>query len=168
MVVVGPSPSGGSGLFADRDYCSGDVIRAVHYVREITEAEPLRPDKGEKLEHCSYPDGRVLLVGEPDCFMNHSCDPNCAYVYTDEATLTCAIRDIKIGEELRVDYLINNEGGDSWPCQCGAARCRGMTGKSFFHLPEDIQREYLPLLASWFCRRHGDELKRLNSSDAGE
>jgi hypothetical protein len=53
-------------------------------------------------------------------------------------------RELVTGTELTIDYLINNQGGDSWPCRCGADRCRGETGKSFFSLPDEFQREYLP------------------------
>ena len=66
------------------------------------------------------------------------------------------------GDELTLDYLINNSGGDSWPCHCGAVRCRGETARSFFHLPLEIQLEYLPLLAPWFVKRHSRELEDLN------
>jgi hypothetical protein len=91
--------------------------------------------------------------------MNHSCDPNAYYDHSDETnTITRARRDIEAAEEITVDYLINNPGGDSWPCQCGSARCRGETGISFFHLPIGIQQEYLSLLAPWFKSRYADRL----------
>ena len=49
-------------------------------------------------------------------------------------------------------------GGSSWPCHCGAARCRGTVGGDLFSLPPAIQREYRPLLADWFVRRHSERL----------
>ena len=72
-----------------------------------------------------------------------------------------ARRSIDPGEELTLDYLINNEGGDSWACLCGAARCRGRTGVSFFDLPPMFRREYAPLLAPWFIRRNAERLDEL-------
>ncbi len=72
-----------------------------------------------------------------------------------------ARRTIAVGEEITVDYLINNPGGDSWPCSCGVARCRGVTGTSFFELPSEIQNEYYPLLAPWFKARFAHKLSGL-------
>jgi hypothetical protein len=36
-----------------------------------------------------------------------------------------------------------------------------MTGYSFFTLPIELQREYLPLLAGWFVARHAEEIAEL-------
>lgn len=152
----------GIGLFARHDFAAGDALYCVTVIREITTDEPLDEDAGENPHHCAYPDGKILLYAKPDCFMNHSCDPNAWYDYTnwehDGAATVRARRDIKAGEEVTVDYLINTAQGDSWPCTCRAARCRGFTAKGFFDLPADVQTEYAPLLAPWFVERHRDEL----------
>ncbi len=80
----------------------------------------------------------------------------------DRVLLTAAVA---ADEELSFDYLINNPAGDSWPCACGARRCRGETGSSFFTLPAAFQHEYRPLLADWFVRRYPLEIERLDSGD---
>ncbi|MGB1087791.1 MAG: SET domain-containing protein [Alphaproteobacteria bacterium] len=158
------SPIEGWGLYALRDFAAGDIIQRVNIIREITDAAPLRPERDEHPHHCAYPDDKMVLYGFPDRHMNHSCDPNAWYDYADYeemgAPLVRARRAIAKDEEVTVDYLINNPGGNSWPCACGAARCRGETGISFFTLPEAIQQEYRPLLAPWFVwgflKRFGD------------
>ena len=160
-VEVRRSTIEGLGVFARRAFAPGEVIRVVEYVREVTEASPLRPALGERHEHCDYPDGRVMLVAFPDRHMNHSCDPNAYYRDEGDQTITRARRNIAPGEEVTVDYLINNAGGNSWPCRCGSARCRGQTGTAFFELPLEFQREYLPLLAPWFRERFAQQLVRL-------
>lgn len=129
-VQVLASGSEGLGVFAARQFNEGELIRSVNVLREITDAEPLRSEAGERLEHCANPDGRVVLYGIPDRYYNHS-------------------------------------GGDSWACNCGAARCRGTTGYSFLTLPPEIQHEYLPLLAPWFERRHAKELTDLRRRQGG-
>jgi len=160
-VEVRESPVQGLGVFARRDFAAGERVRVVNVIREVTDDAPLRPDQGERSEHCAYPDGKVVLYGEPDSYSNHSCDPNAWGRYVDGHAEIVTRRAIPAGEEIRVDYLVNNSGGESWACHCGAERCRGMTGVSFFTLALDQQREYLPLLADWFVARHPEEVAAL-------
>jgi len=153
-VEVRPSPIQGLGLFATRPFRAGERIRRVNIVREITEDEPLREDLGERIEHCSFPDGKVLLWGFPDRYVNHSCDPNAYELHEGTDIYIVARRDIAAGEEITFDYNINLTGGTPIPCNCGAGRCHGVIFGDFFALPEEIQREYRPLLADWFVRRY--------------
>ena len=149
----------GLGIFALQYFTNGEVIRRVNIIREVTPDTPLQ--EGEQAEHCAYHDEKVVLYGYPDRHMNHSCDPNCYYEYGDEIPSVVARQDIKNGEELTVDYLINNSGGDSWNCDCQSPRCRGKTGNSFFDLPSSFQMEYLPFLAPWFVVRYKKKIERL-------
>jgi hypothetical protein len=73
-----------------------------------------------------------------------------------------------VGEEITVGYLINNAGGDSWPCTCGSERCRGMTAASFFEPPFEIQCECYPLLAPWFLRQHHEKLAAVREAMRAE
>jgi SET domain-containing protein len=75
-VAVRKSPIGGFGVFAVRSFDAGALIRELNLGREITRDMPLRPGEGERLEHCTVVDGRLFLVGSPDRYFNHSCDPN--------------------------------------------------------------------------------------------
>ena len=166
-VEVKASPIQGLGAFAVRSYQPGERIRRVNIVREVTDEAPLRPEAGERIEHCAYPSGKVVLWGFPDRHYNHSCDPNAYELPEGDGAETVYIvvrRSIAAGEEITVDYSVNTAGGSSWPCHCGAARCRGETVGDFFELPRELQLEYLPLLADWFAARHRnrvDELRRL-------
>ena len=157
-VAVRPSPIEGLGLFAERGFAAGQRIREIHVVREITAEAPLREDLGERADHCDYPDGKVVLFGFPDRHINHSCDPNAYALYQPGHCYLVARRDIRAGEEITCDYNVNLTGGTAWPCRCGAARCRGLVAGDFFQLPPEIQREYRPLLAEWFVRRHAERL----------
>ncbi len=167
-VEVRESSTQGFGIFTLGFFKQGETIRQVNIIRENTASAPLQPDDGELFEHCAYPDGKVVLYGPPDCYMNHSCEPNVFYDYTQEPPVTRAMRDIAPGEELKVDYLINNSGGDSWRCECGAARCRGETGTSYFDLPLTFQQEYLAYLAPWFFRRHQEKIEIIRQTLATE
>jgi len=161
-VEVRASPIEGLGVFAARSFRAGERIRRINVVREITADAPLRKDLGEREDHCDYPDGRVMLLGFPDRHVNHSCDPSAYVLYEGAAAWLVARREIAAADEITCDYLINVVGGTSWPCHCGAARCRGETGADFFALPAEFQREYRPLLADWFVRRHRERIDALD------
>lgn len=63
---------------------------------------------------------------EIDDYLNHSCDPNCVVVITDDVSLY-AKRDIEINEELSFDY--NTTECDlvaqkcDFKCQCKSDKC---------------------------------------------
>ena len=160
-IEIKPASSGNFGIFACADIQAGEYVHTVEYEREITDQHPLNPEDGEQADHCAYPDGRVMLVAAPGRYMNHSCDPNAYYRYDGQTSMAFARRFISKGDEVTVDYLINNAGGDSWTCKCGASRCRGKTGTSFFALPLHFQKEYFPLLADWFKQRFPREVAEL-------
>ena len=150
IVEVRKTEDRGLGVFAVRAIGQGERIRGAKIEREITESKSLGP--GDTPDHAFQSDGRLLLVGEPDRYLNHSCDPNAYVWYKGTAIDLIARRRIKAEEEITVDYLINNEGGDRW--ECGSEGCRGDTAASFFELPFTIQHEYYPLLAPWFLKKH--------------
>lgn len=153
-VEVRASGIQGFGVFATSSFRAGDRIRRVNVVREVTADAPLREDLGERADHCNYPDGKVVLYGAPDRYLNHSCDPNAYEVFDGHETYLVARREIPPGTEITCDYNINITDGTAWPCRCGAARCQGQVAGGFFRLPKQRQREYRPLLAGWFVRRH--------------
>lgn len=157
-VEVKPSGIEGLGLFACRAFDPGEQIHRINAVREITAEAPLREDMGERFDHCDYPDGKVVLIGFPSRHLNHSCDPNAYLRYETDACYVLARRRIGPGEEVTIDYSVNISGGTAWPCHCGARRCLGTVVGDFFLLPPEVQREYRPLLADWFVRRHADRL----------
>jgi uncharacterized protein len=161
-VEVKGSSIEGLGIFALEPVAAGQCIRQINTVREITPQAPLREDLGERADHCDYPDGKMVLLGYPDRHINHSCDPNAYVRYEGAVCYLHARRGISAGEEITCDYNFNITGGTSWPCHCGAARCRGETLGDFFKLPVAIQRQYRPLLADWFVRRHREALAALD------
>ncbi len=161
-VEVKASRIEGLGVFAALPFRAGELIRRVHVVREITPEAPIREDLGEKIDHCSYPDGKTVLFGFPDRHLNHSCEPNAWELYEGGSSYLVARRDIAAGEEITCDYNVNIADGTAWPCRCGAARCRGVVAGDFFLLPKAWQREYRPLLAEWFVGRHRERVAELD------
>jgi SET domain-containing protein len=57
-------------------------------------------------------------------YINHSCDPNIRAVVLRGHILYFALKSIRKGEELTVDYNFDKD-VDPVPCGCGSVNCRG-------------------------------------------
>lgn len=57
-------------------------------------------------------------------YINHCCDPNLTTVIMRGHILYMSRRAIRKGEELTVDYHFAKD-IETYPCRCGAAKCRG-------------------------------------------
>ena len=164
-VRVGKSMVHGLGVFAGRDFAAGELVLRIDDSRVVDGQHPLQPDLGEYDYHCDYlAGGKVVLMQAPERHINSSCDPNTYVQTTGDARDVVALRAIRAGEEITYDYIINCHEGDVWRCHCGSARCRGTIVSSFFDLPLEWQREYLPLLDIWFVQEHRERVDRLIAS----
>ena len=78
---------------------------------------------------------------EEECvkvFINHSCNPNVGML--NERTFV-AMRPIKSGEELTIDYAFVDNEDYSFTCKCGSPNCRGkITGYDW--KIEELQKKY--------------------------
>lgn len=128
----------GTGVFAACDIKKG--TRISEYVGDrISHAEADRryADKADDDNHTFLftVDNRIVIdggVGGNDAkYINHSCDPNCETVIDARRVFIEAIRDIRKGDELGYDYLIERDDSDPpdvdviWACRCGSPKCRG-------------------------------------------
>jgi SET domain-containing protein len=130
----------GLGVFALRAFSKGEFIfrrRNGPLIRESDIAK-LSPEDQMHLTELGWDSYAVVL--SPGAYLNHSCDPNAMR----SGVKVFAWRDIAAGEEITIDYRLNAFDGDSWPCACGANICTGMVVGSFFALPPERQRAYLP------------------------
>ena len=153
----------GLGLYAEENIFAYSVISDIEYIREVTKENPLSESEKHLQDHLHYwPNGRTFIVDEPECYLNHSCNPN-AYIYSaGEQYFIIAKQDIKSGEEITIDYEIQTTGFDvSWECKCGAANCRGMHKWDFFLLSPKIILQSLPFLDPWFAQMHGDRIREI-------
>ena len=161
-LIVGASSIQGQGVFATESIHHGDVILRVDDSRVVNEKHPLKPEEGESAIHRDYlPDGTVTLMRSPECFINHSCEPNSWTYSAGRERFLLAMRDIAAGEEIFMDYALNAVEGDEWECRCGAGVCRGYHKCDFFTLSPELQRKYLPYLDPWFADIHAGRIRRL-------
>lgn len=70
--------------------------------------------------------------------LNHSCDPNCGF--KDNITVV-AMRDIKPGEELTVDYAMMESHRFTFDCACGSHFCRKKLTPDDWKI-SDLQKRY--------------------------
>lgn len=82
---------------------------------------------------------------EVKLYNNHSCDPNCGM--HGEITFI-ALKDIKVGEELTIDYAFIDNEDYSFQCCCGSPICRHIiTG--FDWKIKGLQKKYYPYFAQY-------------------
>lgn len=161
-VYVDRSPIQGQGVFTVVDIVRGEAILAIDDSRVVSPQHPLHPEAGEFDHHCDYlADGLVVLMRYPERHINHSCDPNTFVKTLFEVRYVFALRDIRAGEEITYDYCINGFGNTVWECHCTSPRCRHSIHSDFFHLPEPLQIEYLPLLDDWYVRAYQPQIEAL-------
>jgi uncharacterized protein len=160
-VIVRESRIHGFGIFAAVNFSLGETVLAIDDSRIVDEEHPIT---AEEEHHCDYLEaGKTILMQPPERHINHSCDPN-VFVRTRDGTRhVLALRGIRAGEEITYDYCVNGYGDVVWSCNCGTSRCRRTIHSDFFHLPLELQREYLPLLDEWFRKERSQDVERLKA-----
>ncbi len=144
------SPKGGMGFYAMEDIAKDEVV-AIKNGHIVGKEEAYRLDReigdfslqiSDEFYICPRTSEEVKDIV---IFINHSCDPN---IGMDGQVNYVAMRDIKAGEELCLDYAMAIDGEYSLECNCGSEKCRKViTGKDW--LIPDLQKEYGSYF-SWF------------------
>ena len=94
-------------------------------------------------------DKYIWTTQSPQCYVNHSCEPNTGL---RNVTELYALRDIKTGEEVTCDYSATMD-EDDWEmdCLCGTPTCRGRI-RDFKYLSRELQQRYIQLgIVAAFC-----------------
>lgn len=110
----------GRGVFATEPYRRGQRITAIR--GRIVAADSVTED------HFELDPRHALLPHAPCRYLNHSCEPNAEVVHLEleqgrHRLLLEAVRPIRAGEEITIDYGFSAE--DAIPCACGTSSCRG-------------------------------------------
>lgn len=132
------SPIHGKGVFANTIIADGDLICEYKGRRVPWDVAMSRPPRDvEQPDHTFFfdvGDGFVIdgaLNGNSARWINHSCSPNCAPELDGARIFIRACREIKVGEELSIDYALIGDEKESkalrarYACRCGTRRCRG-------------------------------------------
>jgi len=149
-IKVSESGIHGKGLVALEDIAKGETIRylngAIHVKKNTTKKEAEEGPNWIVID-------KALSV-DPDSyfeFVNHSCDPSASIT---DFVKCVAIRDIKKGEEVTIDYAtVEDNRFWSMPCSCGASNCREII-RSVQHLPQSAFERYKNYLTSYFKNKY--------------
>lgn len=144
MIEIRKSPVHGFGVFATRGIPAGTLIG--EYTGEmISAAEAAARAEARSLQNPRAPiyifeldaehfidasagtenpsAGTISAGADFARFINHSCDENCEALARERRIEIRAIRDIRAGEELSLDYGFALAGFFERPCRCGAKNC---------------------------------------------
>ena len=149
-VFVKQTEKKGKGIFAARNFKKGTMVLKFK-IKPITKKQMMRLSKDDK-NHLGYAgEGRYFVLRPPERFLNHSCSPT---TY-DSVDRLIAMRNIKKGEEITIDYAI--AGFDNWKmrCYCGSKNCRKIIHGKFTKLPKKLQKKYHKYLPGWYKKEFG-------------
>jgi SET domain-containing protein len=130
-LTIKHSPINGKGCFATVSFPRGKKI-AEYTGERISDLEAQRRARKRRILRICDIDGRWSLDGarggNGTHYINHCCEPN-AYMRTlHDHVMFFALREIKPGEEITIDYEQTLH-PDSKRCRCGARTCRGTINK---------------------------------------
>lgn len=159
-IIVKNSEIQGKGVYANNDFKTGEVVLIIDDSHIVLDPSKLTDEQNEF--DCDYlQGGKVILMQEPEKYINHSCNPS-VYVKTINGVRNViTMHDIKIGDEITYDYSMNGDNDGTFDCRCGSNNCRKIYQGNFFKLPVDLQKKYLPYLDDWFVDEHKSEIKKL-------
>ncbi len=155
-VIVKETKEKGKGVFALKNFKKGEFIFRSRKGKIIKSKDfPKLPP--EEQEHINQIEKGVFEVQRsPECFINHSCDPNTIF----KGKSAYALKSIKKGEEITTDYRISAlDEGWKMKCKCGSKNCIGIVEGDFFTLPPILQKKYLSYAPKFiqdeYKKRHG-------------
>jgi uncharacterized protein len=118
-IEVKDSKIEGLGVFAKHDFKKGEVIFKWKPIKTVTDENRASIPEYERDRYITFLDDETeVLMGIPERYVNHSCDPNTNAI--DGADV--AVRDIKTGEEITADYKGEHL---EFQCKgCGSPNCK--------------------------------------------
>lgn len=130
-LAVAKSAINGKGCFATQFFPARRKI--AEYTGELIKAREayMRAMRRAKHRMCAI-DERWSIDGSRGGngthYINHSCQPNSFMRITRGHILFMALRDIRPGEEITIDY-VQTYHSNKKRCRCGAASCRATINK---------------------------------------
>lgn len=142
----------GAGIFAKRDFKYGQNVALIKG-KIITHLVKDKKSSSFGPNFIGYGLNQWIDPKYPFSDINHSCNPN---VGIKGKITVVAIKDIKKGDELLLDYSIT-ESDKLWRldgiCKCGYKHCRKII-RSIQFLPKNIFNKYMPYIPNFFKKEY--------------
>jgi SET domain-containing protein len=141
----------GRGMFASQLLVKGDLIAVWGGDVVTTEEFHNLPFESQR-QSAQVEDGFHLVSTKtgPGDWVNHCCDANAGL---DGQIVIRAMRDIKVGEEVCIDYaMVDSTPGEDFECSCGRANCRKLVTADDWKLP-DLQARYKGYFSPFIQRK---------------
>jgi SET domain-containing protein len=141
----------GRGMFASQPLIKGDLIAVWGGDVVTTEEFHNLPFESQR-QSAQVEDGFHLVSTKtgPGDWVNHCCDANAGL---DGQIVIRAMRDIKVGEEVCIDYaMVDSTPGEDFECSCGRANCRKLVTADDWKLP-DLQARYKGYFSPFIQRK---------------
>ncbi len=128
----------GKSLFATRNFKKDEIVFVAFGAVITSPTNYTIPVDWKIFIEPSIPEWNICQ------YICHSCEPNLGI---KQRSLFVAMRDLKKGEEVTIDYaMIGYDYGDELPqerrmCECGKPSCRGKLG-CYKELPEELKKKY--------------------------
>ena len=126
-VATAPSRIDGTGAFAAEDIAPRLKIGEVRGEPLSVQQARIRATRAQRIMMVEVSSRKAIDFShssDPMRFTNHSCQPNARLCIRQGRVEFYALRAIKRGEEITVDYGETHHEG-RLPCRCGATGCRG-------------------------------------------
>lgn len=140
----------GKGVFALKNFRKGEMI-FINLRGKLVNRKDLAKilkSEGDHLNEIGKTTWEIM--NPPGRFVNHSCRPSAASKESSKKKVPyIALRAVKKGEEITVDYRISAHTGNSWKCHCGSKNCKDFVVSDFFSLSKKLQKKYLPYSAKF-------------------
>lgn len=125
----------GKGVFAAKDFEPEEPI--LYIEGEVVETDTLWECAEDVQDHWfPFDHNRYVFPQAPWTFLNHSCEPNAGI---KNNRLIIAIRSIRKGDQVFIDYAMNSNDDWTMECHCCSDRCRKIVGN--FDLLDDATKE---------------------------
>lgn len=111
----------GRGLFALKDFKPGERAYVFKKGKIVGRDEIKNLPEVEKMHLDKIGENEYEVIKSPGCYVNHSCEPN----VKEKNRTGYALRDIKQGEEITIDYDKIAYLEKPFKCRYGSKTCHG-------------------------------------------
>lgn len=127
-IEIKESAINGLGVFALKDFRIGERVYSFKEGKIINFKEIKNLSEKDKTHLDKIGDDAFEIIESPGCYINHSCEPN----IEERDRVGYALKDIKKGEELTIDYDKAAYIEKPFKCFCGSKNCRKLVrGRNF-------------------------------------